>query len=270
MANDSDKQNLHTHSKFCDGKDTPEEIVLYALKNNFSSLGFSSHMLTPFDTSYCLYDIDGYISDIIRLKNKYKSDIQIYLGIEEDALAPTKRDEFEYIIGSSHYIEFNRKYYPIDMNYDILCELVKIAGGPIALAEKYYSSFCDYIKWRKPDIIGHFDLLTKFEEKQANMFFSNDEYIKLSKKYLSEAIRSESIFEVNTGAISRGYRLTPYPHESLLYELKCADSKVIITSDCHDKNDLSFYFTETKQILKEIGFQYIYLMFNNQFIKEKI
>lgn len=35
--------NLHTHTIFCDGKNTPEEMVLGAINNNFNSLGFSSH-----------------------------------------------------------------------------------------------------------------------------------------------------------------------------------------------------------------------------------
>lgn len=37
------KQNLHTHTCFCDGKDTPEEMIQEALKRGFDSLGFSMH-----------------------------------------------------------------------------------------------------------------------------------------------------------------------------------------------------------------------------------
>ena len=36
-------QNLHTHSTYCDGKDTPEEIINAALDMGFDSVGFSSH-----------------------------------------------------------------------------------------------------------------------------------------------------------------------------------------------------------------------------------
>ncbi|NLB34196.1 MAG: histidinol phosphate phosphatase, partial [Tissierellia bacterium] len=36
------KTNLHTHSFYCDGKNSPEEMVLAAIKNNFNSLGISS------------------------------------------------------------------------------------------------------------------------------------------------------------------------------------------------------------------------------------
>ena len=58
--------NFHTHSTFCDGKNTPEEIVLAALEKGFVSIGFSSHGYTPYDLRYCMKDTDGYIADIKR------------------------------------------------------------------------------------------------------------------------------------------------------------------------------------------------------------
>ena len=37
------KQNLHTHTVFCDGRDTPEELITHAISLGFESLGFSKH-----------------------------------------------------------------------------------------------------------------------------------------------------------------------------------------------------------------------------------
>ena len=36
-------QNLHTHATFCDGKNTPEELIHEAIRMDMDSLGFSSH-----------------------------------------------------------------------------------------------------------------------------------------------------------------------------------------------------------------------------------
>ena len=36
----STKANFHTHSKFCDGKNTAEEMVLAAIDKGFTVLGF--------------------------------------------------------------------------------------------------------------------------------------------------------------------------------------------------------------------------------------
>ena len=41
--------NYHTHTTFCDGKSTVEEIVLSALAKGFDAIGFSGHGFTTFD-----------------------------------------------------------------------------------------------------------------------------------------------------------------------------------------------------------------------------
>ena len=53
-------------------------------------------------------------------------------------------------------------------------------------------------------------------------------------------------------------------------ELKKADAKIILSSDCHDKEFLDCDFENTKMLLKDIGFSYIYSLYNNQFIKNEI
>ena len=79
-------QNLHTHSTYCDGKDTPEEIILEGLKKGFNSIGFSVHAYVPHSKTVVipLDRIESYKVEIKRLKEKYKGVIDIYLGIEYD------------------------------------------------------------------------------------------------------------------------------------------------------------------------------------------
>lgn len=261
--------NFHTHTSFCDGENTPEEVVLSAIEKGFSSIGFSSHGYTEFDLRYCLKDTKGYITEINRLKEKYRNKIEIYLGVEEDAFYHTDRSQFDYIIGSSHYFNIYGKYYPIDSNYDYFKECLKVFEyNVLHLAECYYSNFCDYILNRKPDIIGHFDLITKFDEMDASLFLENKQYNEIAQKYMIKALSADCIFEVNTGAISRGYRKSPYPHENLLYIIKKYGGKLILSSDSHNKSTLDYYFTESRKYLKDIGFECVYTQSQNQFIKD--
>ena len=44
------KRNYHTHTDFCDGQNTPEEMAEAAAKKGFPALGFSGHSYTDFDT----------------------------------------------------------------------------------------------------------------------------------------------------------------------------------------------------------------------------
>ena len=263
--------NFHTHSTFCDGINTPEEIIKAAIEKGFSAIGFSGHGYTEFDLRYCMKNTDEYIKEINRLKDKYKKDIQIYLGVVEDAFSPLDRSKFDYIIGSSHYFCVNNQYYPIDSNYDCFKECFEVFNHDITrLSETYYSSFCDYINLRKPDIIGHFDLITKFDELDSSLFLHNEDYNKIAEKYVVEAAKSGSIFEVNTGAIARGLRTTPYPSVNLLYTLKKLGAGVILSSDSHNKDTLDFAFDEIKKLLRDIGFRELYNIYNGEFVKYNI
>ncbi len=263
--------NFHTHSTYCDGKSTLEEIVLFAVDRGFSALGFSGHGYTDFDLSYCMKDTEGYINEINHLKEKYKGTLKIYLGIEEDARYILPRERFDYIIGSSHYLPCFGKYLPIDESPEMLRDILSGFGGDIIkTADCYYSFFCDYIMKRKPDIIGHFDLITKYEEISPLGFFESREYTELSLKYTRIALKSGSLFEVNTGAMSRGARKTPYPSPEMLHLIKKGGGRLILSSDCHDAKHLDFAFDKTRLMLKDIGFECVYALDGKELIKDNL
>ena len=263
--------NFHTHTTFCDGKNTPEEIVLKAIEKGFSAIGFSGHGYTEFDLRYCMKDTDAYIAEINALKEKYKGSIQIYLGIEEDAFHPVDRSKFDYIIGSSHYFHIEKAYLPIDSNYDYFKKCLEAFHYDIPLlAETYYGNFCNYIKTRKPDIIGHFDLITKFDQLDTSLFLTNSKYNQIAEKYIASVADAPCIFEFNTGAIARGLRTSGYPGENLLRILQKHDGRIILASDSHSIDTLDYGFNEAKVFLKNIGFTHLYTRLDNEFTRYKI
>ena len=74
------------------------------------------------------------------------------------------------------------------------------------------------------------------------------------------------MLEVNTGAISRGYRTTPYPDKFILKEMKRLGFGVVISSDCHDARMVDCYFAESEQLLKECGFKEQYVLKKEGFV----
>ena len=101
-------QNLHTHSVWCDGADTLEELVLEAIRLGMDTIGFSSHSYTPFDRSCCMTDTDGYIAQCSALKSKYRGKINILCGVEADYYSDTasyQGKDFDFVIGSVHYLK---------------------------------------------------------------------------------------------------------------------------------------------------------------------
>ena len=261
--------NLHTHTTFCDGRDAAEAVVLSAIDKGFCSLGFSGHAPTVPPCSCDIKDLAGYKAEILRLREKYKKDIEIYLGIEEDAVTPVNRSDFDYIIGSNHFYIIGGKFVSVDSTPENFKRCLELFGGnPLALAENYFEGFCRYIKARRPDIIGHFDLLTKFDENENSMFLQNPEYHALAEKYLRQALSADCMFEVNTGAISRGWRTAPYPHEKLLHVMKKEGARLVLNADSHAADTIDCHFAESKALLRDIGFNYTYILYGGEFIKD--
>lgn len=258
--------NFHTHTTFCDGSHTPEQMVLAAIDRGFTALGFSGHCKTDFDLRYCVQDMQDYRTCIRQLQEKYADKLHIFLGVEEDCFAPVDRWAYDYIIGSAHYVRIAGDYHPVDSGVDYLNKAVAACGDPISFAENYYSAFCAYIQWRKPDIIGHFDLITKYEEVGTDLFLHNEQYWQVARHYLQNAMQAGCIFEVNSGAVARGLRTAPYPHERLLHLLHKGGARVILSSDSHSAETLDCHFTQMQALLRSVGFRQTYTLTKDGFV----
>ena len=93
----------------------------------------------------------------------------------------------------------------------------------------------------------------------------SEEYLHYAKTAIASLQGKIDIFEVNTGAISRGYRTSPYPQKELLKEFLGKGFKPIISSDCHNKNFLDCSFEEAKLLLKEVGVRSRCALINGKF-----
>lgn len=258
------RTNFHTHTCFCDGVDTPRAIVLEAIKKGFTTIGFSGHSYTPFDNKYCMNKRTEkeYIKCINKLKKEFSNDINIYCGIEQDFYSEEDYSCFDYRIGSVHYIYKDGIYIPVDKSPEDFKKNVKnFYGGDIyAFILDYYETVSNVVLKTNCEIIGHFDLITKFNENDRLFDTSNPVYIKAWEKALEKLIPENRIFEINTGAISRGYRKTPYPSYEILKKIKLMGGKVTVSSDSHEKNTIDFYFDKIFKLLKVIGFEEYYIL----------
>ena len=78
----TNKQNLHVHTTYADGRDTPEEIIIEAISRGFESIGFSEHTYMPFSTypyQMTVEQMADYKKEISELKSRYKGKIDIFI-----------------------------------------------------------------------------------------------------------------------------------------------------------------------------------------------
>lgn len=262
---------LHTHTIFSDGKHMPEDNVLSAIAKNMASIGFSDHSYTDFKLDCCIkpVTIPAYINEIRRLQAKYADQIEIYLGMEYDGFSTIEnRHLYDYIIGDAHYLKIGDEYCVVDESRDMQLQDIRqhFAGDANAYAKTYFETYVESVQNLKPDFLGHFDLLTKF-----NVFDENSAaYRKMALDALSSSLKVTPFIEMNTGAMSRKFKESPYPAPFLLKEILNQGGQIILNSDSHDLNHLDFYFDESIEILRSVGFKHIIQLLGGKFTEVDI
>ena len=256
--------NLHTHTVFSDGADTVEETVRAAVAKGFSVIGISDHSVAPRN----LYPgvergtLGAYIAEIRAAARKFGGQIEVYAGLENEGCEPLPSDGLDYVIGSVHYMTFDglsndRIFGCVDSTPEELDRLVNehFGGDCHKIVKRYYETIADMALKQKPDIIGHLDIITKFNNGGKLFDERSGEYLSCVRTALDAIRQAGCIIEVNTGGMARGYSSEPYPKWHILEEVLKMKLPITLTSDSHKTADLDFAFIETAKRLRDMGFR---------------
>lgn len=256
--------DFHTHTTYCDGNNTPREMVLKAIADGMTAIGFSGHAYTSFDEGWSMtpQGTADYIRETEELKSEFGDRIRIYRGTEYDYYSDGSKDNMEYIIGSVHYVEKNGVLRCIDESPECLRAIVDemFDGDPIACAESYYENVGKVADKTGADIIGHFDLICKFNELDYMFDTSDERYIAAWQKAAGKLLDTGRIFEINTGAISRGWRTVPYPSADIIDYIGKRGGSFILSSDSHSTKTLRYAFDEWERYITDHGYKLINML----------
>lgn len=240
-------RDLHTHTQYSDGAATTEQMVQSAIAKGLAEIGISDHSYTHFDESYCMRKdaVAPYVAEIAALKQKYAGKIVVRCGIEQDLYSLESTAPYEYAIGSVHYLRVAGEYYPIDKDKASFVELCRVGfgGDYYALAEAYFAQVALFAHRSDIAIIGHLDLIAKFND--GDLFDErHPRYLAAAKGCVDALVGANKVFEINTGAMSRGYRKEPYPAGALLAYIRQKGGKLVLSSDAHAVDTIAYGFED--------------------------
>lgn len=247
--------NFHTHTTWCDGKDTPEVMVESAIAKGFTALGFSSHAAFPVEDGCAMAPEKGpmYAAEIRALAAKYAGRLRILLGVEADYIPGETAPErsryahlgLDYMIGSIHYVVApDGGVVAVDNTPEELVKGIRehFAGDTEAYIRAYFRQEREMVAKFDFDIVGHPDLVRKFNVK-AHYFDENASWYREEVEKTASAIAdSGKIVEVNTGAIARGWLDDAYPSAGFRALLREKGVKFILSSDAHTAAGLDSAF----------------------------
>ena len=199
-------------------------------------------------------DYPRYATEITALREKYKDQITLKMGIEFGIQTHTIPQyeklfsvwPFDFIILSVHQVEdkefwtqdFQRGRTQTEYNLRYYEEI-------LALVQQYHHY----------SVLGHMDLISRYDKAGP---FSFEKIRPIVKEILKTIIFDGKGIEVNTSCYRYGLNdLTPSTDILRLYR-DLGGRIITIGSDSHRKEHLGAYLTETISALKAIGYKEVY------------
>ena len=251
------KSNFHTHTIYCDGKNTPAEMVKAAMENGFTHLGFSGHSYLEIDRAFAMNDADQrkYWDDIQALKERYRGKLNIFCGLEQDCYSEPPKLDYDYLIGSVHHVKKGEDYPATDGSLETEQHVLATwyDGSFDAFAKDYFEVVGNVLDMTHADIIGHIDLVMKNCEKTGYQPTAN--FLDYAQAAVKKLLPYGKPFEMNTGAMARGHRTTPYPHPDILRMIYEGGGKIMMNADCHDATKLTCGLEQCAALARDIGFR---------------
>ena len=143
------RQDFHNHTTVCDGHADPETMVKTAIERGVTRLGLLIHSYTFFDESYCArQDAPAQFQALMaELKEKYRGQIELCCGVEQDYYSTESTAGFDSVIGSVHYLKCGDEYLPVDDNRAHTEAIVQeyFGGDWYAYAEEYFRVEADVV-----------------------------------------------------------------------------------------------------------------------------
>jgi histidinol-phosphatase (PHP family) len=245
--------DFHLHTWFSgDSKADPEKMIERGIALGMNTICFTDHCDTDCGNSSFVIDVDAYIEKMSMLRDKYRHQIEVCIGVElgmQPHLAKQHKEyvnryPFDFVIGSQHLVDGKDPYYPEVFQQREDREVY------LHYFEQLYDNvraFTDY------QVLGHIDYVVrygKYKEKQYNYA----EYADIIDGILRKVIEDGRGIEVKTAGLKYGLGF-PNPHMDILRRYHELGGEIVtIGSDAHAPEYMGYEFSRIAELLKHIGF----------------
>jgi histidinol-phosphatase (PHP family) len=259
----------HSGEFCCHANDKLEEIICAYIQRGFKTVGITEHMppaspklVYPDEIKRGLTIQDlherfaRYTKEVNRLKTAYKSDIQIYLGMETETYSGfiphikqlIHKFKPDYIVGSVHHVN--------DIGFDYSKKEYERALFHCGSHEKLYLSYFDLqyemIKALRPFVVGHFDLI-RIHDENFEHHISTPLIQKRIDRNLFLIKELGLVMDYNLRPLARGEK-APYLCPPILKRIKDLGITVVPGDDSHGKDQAGKHIKEAVKVLKKMGF----------------
>lgn len=251
--------DYHLHSNYSfDSKQTFEDIITKAISMKLNEICLTEHIsFDPDDRSYNFFNFKDYENEIQRLSDKYFGKITIKKGLEigeyllykEDFDKYLKKHNLDFIIGSIHNLNGKSLRNNIAEN------------GVTYTYETYFKEILNFAQMGDFDVLGHLDIVQRYAFKSGGIYNFED-YKDYIYEILKVTISRGKGIEVNTSGLSKNLL---FPKLEILNMYKDLNGEILtVGSDAHTSNRVGEKISYVYDILKDIGFKYVFTFDNRK------
>ena len=259
--------NLHSHTEFCDGRASMEEMAAAAFASGFTVWGSSPHspICCESGANMKAEDVEAYLCESDRLKKVYSGKMKMLAGMEIDYISSEFGPHLEYFrnlpldyrIGSVHFVR-TRQGKPVDCDGPaerFLKYLDSEYDGDLRyVVETYFAMEMEMLEAGGFDIIGHLDKIGD-NGSAADPFLEDYEwYADLVEKVIAKAVEKDVTIEINTKKYPSSGRF--FPAQRCWQLLKKYNAKLIISTDAHYPDKVAAGYNEARQLLTAGGISF--------------
>ena len=252
--------DLHNHTELCcHASGAMEDYVRQAIAKGISIFGFAEHspwmMQEGIKMALSYEEVPIYIERVQELQRRFSSapdaPIKILMGMEMDflpednseALRFLKEYDFDYAIGSVHYIG--------TWGFDQEEQISQFETKPVRqIYEHYFGRVKELVKSGIFDIMGHLDLIKKFG------YFPESGWDDIQEDVARLIGESGMAVELNTSGMDKPAH-DFYPNTQFLKRLHKHGVPITLGSDSHHPTEVGRYFDRAVSLLKEVGYKEI-------------
>lgn len=250
--------DYHVHTARCGhAVGSMEQYVEAAIEAGLGEIGFSDHLYLYWladeardpELAMADWELDAYVSDVERCRERYREDIRIRLATEADFVPGHERSleailgryDWDYVVGSVHFVN--------GWGFDDSRYLDGYARWHVdRLYERYFDLVGASAETGLFDVIGHVDLIKKFGHRSNQPLQA--QYARLAERFA----RAKVCVEVNTAGLRKPCG-EMYPHPELLEAICRAGVPTTFASDAHDPKDVARDFSLAAKSMRSVGYR---------------
>lgn len=245
--------DYHVHTSFSDDSVCPmNEIIQKAIQLGMQEIAFTEHVDYGVKTDLnCNYI--AYLDEISKMKEIYHGQLTIKTGIEFGVQPHTipqfeqdfAKYPFDFIILSNHQTDnleyWNNHFQPGKTQSEI--------------HSRYYETTYTVVQqYKHYSVLGHLDMIKRYDPFGE---YPDACIMDMADAILRQVIEDGKGIEVNTSCFKYGLKdLTP--SRTLLTRYRELGGEILtLGSDTHESIHLGDHFTETREILRTLGFRWL-------------